>query len=333
MHEQTNSTMPVGILLPHGTAPARIAELSRVVEDYGFGELWVSEDYFFLSGIASAALALQATRGIPVGIGILSAVVRHPALTAMETATLALAFPGRLRLGIGHGVPQWTRQMGLTPRSPLAALREAVTAVRRLLAGETLSEQGEVFRFDAVQLVQPAPGVPILLGVIGPNSLEVAGAIGDGTVISIGAGPRYLEHARQYVARGADRAGRAPPRAMPTYALYAVDRDRDRARAVGREALAQVLAMMGPCPLTAAYGIDDELRGLLERGGLEELRVQMPEQWLDWFLVAGAPEECAERIRALLDAGASSVVLYPLLENEIHGQLELTAVAVLPQVV
>jgi len=56
VHEQTNSTMPVGILLPHGTAPARIAELSRVVEDYGFGELWVSEDYFFLSGIASAAL-------------------------------------------------------------------------------------------------------------------------------------------------------------------------------------------------------------------------------------------------------------------------------------
>jgi alkanesulfonate monooxygenase SsuD/methylene tetrahydromethanopterin reductase-like flavin-dependent oxidoreductase (luciferase family) len=106
------------------------------VEDLGFAELWLSEDYFFLGGFASAAIALQATRKIPVGIGVVASVVRHPAVTAMEIATLAGAFPGRLYPGIGHGVPVWMKQVGIYPKSVLGTLRESVTGIRRLLAGE-----------------------------------------------------------------------------------------------------------------------------------------------------------------------------------------------------
>jgi len=117
------------------------------VEDRGFDQLWLSEDYFFLGGISSTVAALQATKSIPVGLGIVSSVVRHPAVTAMEIATTARLFPGRLMAGIGHGVPAWTQQMGVYPASPLTAMREAVTAVRRLLDGETLTEDGNYFSF------------------------------------------------------------------------------------------------------------------------------------------------------------------------------------------
>ena len=96
-------------------APESIGEISRTAEDLGFDEVWVGEDYFFTGGIAAASAALAATHTIPVGIGIVSAMVRHPAVLAMEIATLARVHPGRIRPGIGLGVPGWLGQMGLMP--------------------------------------------------------------------------------------------------------------------------------------------------------------------------------------------------------------------------
>ena len=75
----TDTAHAIGMMLHGGTAPNRLSELSKKVESLGFGSLWLSEDYFFLGGVASAAIALEATDSIQVGVGILSAVVRHPA--------------------------------------------------------------------------------------------------------------------------------------------------------------------------------------------------------------------------------------------------------------
>ena len=127
----TSSDNPIGMMLHGGTAPGRLSELSRKIEGLGFGSLWLSEDYFFLGGISSAAIALEATESIDVGIGILSAVVRHPAVTAMEITTLTNAYPGRLLTGIGHGAAGWTKQMGLYPKSPLRALRPVIETTQR----------------------------------------------------------------------------------------------------------------------------------------------------------------------------------------------------------
>ncbi|HZZ45834.1 MAG TPA: LLM class flavin-dependent oxidoreductase [Pseudonocardia sp.] len=86
-------TSRIGLLLGSTTPPERIAELARAAEEAGFGELWIPEDYFFLGGIAASAIVLGATQCIPVGVAVVSSVVRHPALLAMETATLSRAYP------------------------------------------------------------------------------------------------------------------------------------------------------------------------------------------------------------------------------------------------
>ena len=143
-------TSPVGIFILGDVPPENIVPLSQKVELCGFDELWFAEDYFMISGFASAALALQATTKIRVGVGVVSSVVRHPGVTAMETSTLARAHPGRFTLGIGHGVPAWIKQMDLYPRSVLNSMHESVTSVKRLLAGETITAKGEYFGFDKV---------------------------------------------------------------------------------------------------------------------------------------------------------------------------------------
>src|SRR4051794_6549204 len=139
---------PVGLVLGSLIPPEQICGVARLGEELGFSELWLAEDYFLTGAISGAASVLAATERIPVGLGIVSAVVRHPALLAMECSTLARIHPGRFRPGIGLGLPFLIGQMGLRPRSQIAAVRECTTSLRRLLAGEELTESGAVFSFD-----------------------------------------------------------------------------------------------------------------------------------------------------------------------------------------
>lgn len=323
---------PVGVLVHGTTPPDQLVRVCVAIEDAGFGELWLSEDYFFLGGPTSAAMALQATREIPVGIGILSAVVRHPAVTAMEVSTLSLAYPGRLITGIGHGVPFWTRQMGLYPKSPMRSLRAVIETMRALLAGETLTIDDGPFTFDQVSLVHPNPaGVDLYAGVIGPKSLELAGEIADGTVMSVIAAPKYLEYAKQHIAAGAARAGRdASTHRIPTFVIYSTDTDGDAARAAAREGLAFYLQAVGPTPMTGVYGIHDRLGEILALGDLAAIAEALPEEWVEEFTVSGTPKECVGRIRRFLDAGATSVVLAPFPAERNAEILALTATDVLP---
>jgi len=319
------SPPPVGVLLATTTAPERIAPLAAQAERSGFAQVWVAEDYFFYSGFSSAALALAATTEVTVGLGIVSAVARHPAVTAMEVATLARAHPGRFQVGIGHGLPAWVAQMGLTPRSPLRALEECVCGVRRLLDGETVDGAGAEFRFESISLTHPptAP-VPLLTGVLGPRSLELSGRIADGTVVSVLAGTAYLGEVRQQVGRAAGDY------LLPTFALFSIDRDGAAARAAVRPMLAFYLAALGaPNPLTEPYGYNTALADMLDRGGADLVAKEMPDAWIDELAVAGDPDDVAGRIAALGAAGATSVVLSPVDADHADAQLATFADTVL----
>jgi len=323
---------PVGALVMDPLPPAQIAPFARLAEDLGFGELWVPEDCFFNSGIATAAIGLGTTKHIPVGIGIASAVVRHPAILAMEIATLAGAFPGRLMPAIGVGTPLTLKQIGLNPGSPLTAVRECLTAIRRLLDGEQVTENGASFRFDSVRLVHP-PAEPLRLytGAMGPKMLQLSGEIADGNVIGITATPGIVRWSLEQVAEGARRAGRTPDHRCPVFALYSAARDRALARERARGTLAFLMSVFPRNPYTEHYGCADEVERILAHGGPAAMARDMPEAWLDDFTIAGDVDECAERIDRLLDAGASSVILAPQPADEYADMLRLTAQEVFPR--
>lgn len=322
----------LGILM-HGTASAAdIAPLAAAVEAAGFDEFWVSEDYFMLSGFSSAAIALAATQRLRIGLGAVASVARHPAVMAMETATLATAFPGRFDLAIGHGVPAWMRQMGLLPKSPLTAMRECVTGAKALLAGETLDAAGQYFTFDAVTLAHKAPEQKILTAVVGPKSIDLTGEVGDGLLISVLAGPRYVAAARARMTKAAAAAGRSEELSLPTYVIAAIDEDAATARAAIKPMLAFYLSIMGPTDLTGCYGINDQLADMIARGGAEVIEREMPDEWLEWLGVWGTPDHCVAQIRALNEAGATSVVLMFVAHDSeaISAQIDLCARAILP---
>lgn len=326
------SNVPVGVFIATSTPPEQIPALARHAEDLGYAEVWVAEDYFCYGGLTGAALALGATSRIRVGLGVVASVARHPAVTAMEIATLARAYPGRFLPGIGHGLGFWTDQMGLTPASPLTALTETVEGVRRLLAGETMDHAGRQFAFNSVALTHPTPEeIPILTGVLGPKSLQLSGRIADGTVMSVLAGTKYLEEALTHIHRGMSE-GQRTEHLVPTFALFSCSTDRKAAKQAARPMLAFYLAAVGPHnALTKPYGYNEILADMTARGAADLIEREMPDEWVDELTVSGDPDEVAERIRALQGAGATSVVLSPVNVATAAAELELVARTVLPE--
>jgi 5,10-methylenetetrahydromethanopterin reductase len=310
----------IGFQIPCRLPASRIAPLARRVEAAGFDELWLVEDCFFAGGIAASATALAATERISVGIGILPAVARNAAFTAMEVGALAEAYPGRFTVGLGHGMRDWMRQIGAAPVSPLRSLGEHLDAVRRLLAGETVTAQGTYVQLDAVRLeFPPAVVPPVLAGVRGPKSLEVAGRFADGTLLAEPVTPAYLASAWASIRRGQDEPR---PHQVTGYSLCHLDPD----PAVARDAVRPVLAAAITDPAWSAHldplNVADELDRItaLPAG---ERAAAVPDEWVDELAVVGTLDDCARRIRELHEAGADSVVLCAV--GEVAAQLDRAA--------
>jgi alkanesulfonate monooxygenase SsuD/methylene tetrahydromethanopterin reductase-like flavin-dependent oxidoreductase (luciferase family) len=96
-------------------------------------------------------------------------------------------FPGRLRVGLGHGVLEWMGQAGARVASPLTLMREYVPAVRRLLAGDEVTVSGRYVELDRVQLRWP-PEIPVAIyaAAEGPKTTALAGEVADGLVLTGG---------------------------------------------------------------------------------------------------------------------------------------------------
>ncbi|MGH2929364.1 MAG: LLM class flavin-dependent oxidoreductase, partial [Solirubrobacteraceae bacterium] len=177
------------VFLP-ALAPERLHDVARAADDAGLEELWLWEDCFRESGIASAAAALAWTTRLRVGVGLLPAPLRNVALTAMEAATLHRLFPGRVRLAVGHGVQEWMAQVGARVDSPTTLLREYLVGLRALLNGDRVTMTGRYVRLDDVALDWPPASAPELFaGATGPRSLRLSGELADGTILTGGTSP------------------------------------------------------------------------------------------------------------------------------------------------
>ena len=308
---QTNEST-IGVMFRRENAPEVLPDYARRAEQIGLSELWVVEDCFYGSGIASAAVALACTDNIRVGLGIMPAVARNAAFTAMEIATLARIYPERFIAGIGHGVGDWMRQIGAFPKSQLAALGETSEVVRRLLAGEAVTFHGQHVNLDHVKLEFPPQTVPpVILGVRGPRSLIVSGRSADGTILAELASPAYIRWAREQIQQGQNEAGRTDePHSITVYMLCIVDGDGKAARQRMRPWVADILSYGQP-DYIRPLGIEAEVNAMIQNGGRARLQADMPDEWIEQMSIVGTPQECADSIRRLHAAGAESVVLVP----------------------
>jgi alkanesulfonate monooxygenase SsuD/methylene tetrahydromethanopterin reductase-like flavin-dependent oxidoreductase (luciferase family) len=266
------------VYLPH-LPPERLRSVVEAADDAGLAELWLWEDCFLEGGIATAAAALAWSSRIRIGLGLLPVPLRNVALTAMEIATLERMFPGRLVVGVGHGVQSWMGQVGARVDSPLTLLREYTLALRALLAGDRVSTQGRYVQLDGVALDWPPPApVPVLMGASSPRTLRLAGEVADGTILTSSTTAHGVRQARKRIAEGQAAAGRAGDAHRVVVYLHA---------ATGPDAAERMARERG------RWGYDDDL----DVG------------------VTGDAAAVAGAVRRWAQAGADTVVLQPTLDD------------------
>jgi 5,10-methylenetetrahydromethanopterin reductase len=309
----------LGIMFRREHAPEYLPDFARRAEEAGFDELWVVEDCFYTSGIASATAALACTNTITVGVGIMPAVVRNPVFTAMEIATLARFYPGRFLPGIGHGMAGWMRQIGAFPPSQLTALEETAVTIRELLTSARLSYDGKQIQLDQVELVHPPDHIPpVSLGVRGPKSLTLSGRVADGTILAEFASPAYVSWARQQIESGKQEAGHRREHRLTVFAWACAAETTAEARQELRPIIAEALASGTIDMQLAPMGILPQLHELIKNGDHAQFEAALPDTWIDQLAVAGTPGDWAQAIDRLVKAGADTVVLVPLPEKGVE---------------
>lgn len=287
-------TASIRVLFPAAAEIAALPAFARSAEAWGFDELWVVEDCFASGGLTMAATALAVTERLRVGVGLLPAVVRNPAIVAMEIAALARLHPDRFSATFGHGVRGWMAQIGAVPPDRLAALREVVAAVRALLAGERVTVHGRSVQLADVSLDNPPDRVPpVLIGTTGERGLALAAQVADGLLLPEGCGPAFIGQARDRVA-----AARRGSFRTAVYAWLAIDDDDRRARSALAPAVAHWLdSGLYPGPVAAA--------GMSAGTAPGELTAEQAGE----LALAGDAHACAAAVRRWAQAGADAVIL------------------------
>lgn len=295
----------VGVILPRDLPARDVLPFARRADELGFAELWVVEDLAFRGGIAQAAAVLAATTRIHVGIGILPAAVRSVAFAAMEVASLAQLFPGRVTVGLGHGMPDWMRAAGVWPQRPLTFLAAYTSAVRTLLRGGTVTDDVLGVRDLALEPSSLPDVVPdVLLGVRGPRSLALSGRASEGTILAEPTTPQYVRTAlAQAAPTGAHRA--------VGYNVGAVDDDEATAIATARPGLAWI-GEPDWAPHLVGLPFADELADLRRRtGSPTAFAAALPDAWVAQLALAGTPQQVRGRIAELGAQGLTSAVMFP----------------------
>ncbi len=311
---------------------------AKLADELGFDTCWLGEDYFYHGGIATATAVAERTRQIAIGLGILTPLPRHPALSVMELGTLDKIAAGRVIAGYGAGVRYWMRQMNLDYRSPLSAMREAVEITRELLAGETSNYQGRYFQLDSVRLgfTPHRTSMPIYLGAEGPKALQLSGEVADGSILSVLASSGYIAFAKENIAIGCERGGRDPKaHKLAVYVIFAMDEDGDRARDAVRTPISEYLGAGGePSALSTHAGVSDDLVRAMGRVYREEAR--HPAELVDddtiaRVAIAGTPDECAAGVRRLIAAGADEIAFFPFPSDTAEQSIRRIASDLLPR--
>lgn len=309
-----------------GMAPveplSKVVATAKLAEDLGFEYFGHADQRFQGEKDAFVALAADAlaTRTVNLGPCVSDPYTRIPAMLAVAIATLDELSGGRAILSLGAGGSGFT-EMHLERTQVNRALRECITIVRSLLAGEKVTFDGRVFKLtDAKLRFDVRPDIPIYIATRSPKNLELAGEIGDGAIIATYVSKPQLEFAIERVRAGAERAGRSLADVkLISWVYTSISDDGRQAVENVRPFVTQALVNTSPEAYPVILeGFDEGLPAYLERcrglgrAGLEEAyadRTYLTDEVIKRFSVAGTPEDCIAKVKEIEAFGIHDIWL------------------------
>jgi alkanesulfonate monooxygenase SsuD/methylene tetrahydromethanopterin reductase-like flavin-dependent oxidoreductase (luciferase family) len=284
-------------------------------EELGYESAWAAEGQ---GKTAFGKLEQWATRTTDIGLatGIVNVFSRTPAAVAAAAATLDDHSDGRAILGLGVAHPGVVEGFhGVEFDRPLARLDEYVELIRRYLRGEAQGFDGEFYSpgrtsfRDAFEPVREE--IPIYNGALGPGNVRLTGEVADGWLPNLYPRSRFTD-AREWLAAGAERAGRDPGDVdVAMYVLASVHEDPERARDAAAHHVAYYLRdVPGYYGRVAANaGLGDEVEAVRDAPTTAAAAERVSAALLDLVAVVGTPETARERLADIREMGVDLPVV------------------------
>ena len=322
--------MEFGVVLQTTPPSARVIDLAKRAEAYGFTYVWTfdshilwQEPYVIYSQI------LAETRNVVVGPMVTNPATRDWTVTASTYATLNEMFGNRTVCGIGRG----DSAVRLTNGAPttLATLRESIHVIRELGNGRSVPYKGSDIRFPWASKSE----LEVWVAAYGPKALALTGEVGDGFILQL-ADLSIAEWTIGAVRDAAAAVGRNPDDVKICVAAPAYVTDGTEAGlAHGREQVRWFGGMVGNhvADIVGRYGTDtaavpqaltDYIKGRQgydynEHGQAGNSHTTfVPDEIVDRFCIVGPAEVHIERMRQLKDLGVDQFSIYLQHDDKDH---------------
>jgi probable F420-dependent oxidoreductase len=275
------------------------AELLRL----GYTDVWTAETDG-TDGFTPLALASAWEPELQLGVAIIPAYTRGPALLAQSVAAMAEAAPGRFTLGLGTSsdviVTRWN---GVPFEEPYKRVRDTIRFLRSALAGEKVTCEYDTFAVRGFRLSRPVEQPPpIFLAALRPGMLRLAGREADGVIIN------WLSAEDVATVKPAVEAD------IPVAARIFVcpSEDADMVREVGRRMIAAYLNVGVYAAFHRWLGRGPALEPMWtawEAGDRKGALAAIPDEVVDALVVHGSFDECRAHVGRYVANGVDIPVM------------------------
>jgi probable F420-dependent oxidoreductase len=314
--------MNFGVVLQTNPPAARVIELARQAESYGFTHAWTFDSHLLWEEpFVIYSRILDCTHKLTVGPMVTNPATRDWTVTASLFATLNEMYGNRTICGIGRG-DSAVRVINGKPVK-LADLRASIEVIRALGNGEAVEYRGSMVRFPW----NPDSRLPIWVAAYGPNALKLTGEVADGFILQL-ADPDITAWSIRSVRDAAVAVGRDPDSitmcvAAPAYVTDGTDTHRahalDQCRWFGGMVgnhVADIVNRYGGEGAAVPTSLTDYIAGregydYNQHGRAGNTHADfVPDEIVERFCIIGPPETHVARLRELAGLGVGHFGLY-----------------------
>lgn len=315
-----------GMSIPFDVPLHQHKEVLRELEDVGYTDFWSSESNGS-DGFTPLALAAAWTNA-RLGVAIIPAYTRGPALLAMHAASLAEAAPGRFVMGIGSSsniiVENWN---AVEFDRPWYRVRDTVRFLKAALAGEKVTEKYDTFEVKGFRLgrkVDHQP--PILVAALRKGMLRLAGREADGAILNW-LSAEDVKTVTPYVHEGGEN------KEIAARIFCIPTTDKEAALTIGKRAIAAYLNVPVYAKFHDWLGRGAMLEGMWtnwQAGDRKAALEAIPDQLVYDLMCVGSPAECREQVMEYVANGVHTPAL-ALLHPGDSGDIRQTMRELAPQ--
>jgi 5,10-methylenetetrahydromethanopterin reductase len=316
--------------VPGNVNVKQVVNYCKLAESKDIDYAWITNHYNNRHCYPTLAAIAMETDTLKMGPGIMNTFTDTPAAIASFMATLNEISDGRAVLGIGPGDLSTLPKLAIQPDKPVARLKEGVIQIRALLSGEEVKKTGEMefFDYDGAKLtgvtLPGKKGIPIYIGAQGPKMLELAGTIGDGSLINA-SNPKDFEAAIPIIKKAQEAAGRKS-HDVGAYTAMSIDQSEKKARNAAK-IVAAFIAAGSPPPLLQRHGLDlnnvAKIKEALSRFDFKAVGGLVGDAEIDAFTIAGTPEMVKQKCEDLMAAGVTQIIFGSPLGPDMTNSIRL----------